>query len=123
MKVTIQNGSIHGVARAELEAIVPLFPEQWSRVIDYIVLYQSAEPTLRVSYHAKERIAGFHWSTSADVLPSKVEAVTELLVSLALISERVEMPRKVGKALRARLLAETSPLLVKCIERLAQNDA
>ncbi len=114
MKVTVQNGSIHGISRAELEAMVPLFPAAWGRAVDSVVLYQGADPTFRVSYHPKERVAGLHWPAPAAVPPTKEEAIAELLVSLALISERLEVPRKVSKALRMRFLAETALLRAKC---------
>lgn len=123
MKVTVQNGSIHGISRAELEAMVPLFPAAWHRAINSIVLYQGVDPTLRVSYHPKERVAGLHWPATAQVPPTKEEALAELLVSLALISERLEVPRKVSKALRTRFLAETAVLRAKCEEVLVDHGA
>jgi hypothetical protein len=123
MKVTVQNGSLHGISRSELEAMVPLFPEAWSNAVNSIVLCQAADPMFRVTYHPKERVAGLHWPASAEVPPTKEEALAELLVSLAVISERRELPRRVSKALRSRFLAETSALRAKCTERLVHHGA
>ncbi len=114
MTVIVQNGSTHGISRSELDAMVLLFPRRWSRAVRSIALCQSATPVLRISYHPKEQSVGFHWPALAESALTKEDALAELILSLALVSERSELPRRLGKSLRSRLLAETEILRASC---------
>src|SRR5688572_15425025 len=98
MRVTVQNGSLHGVTRGELEAMLPLFPSHWGEAVRSITLCQGTEQTVLVGYHAKEQVVAFHWPTPATSNLTKRDGLAELLVSLAVIAERRAVPRKMSKA-------------------------
>jgi|GEM_PF-2360714 len=120
MKVTVQNGVAHGFSRRYLEAIIPLFPESWASQVQQIVLYQSSTPTLKVLFYPKERTLGVFWPMPVESI-SKTEGVQELLVALAVITERGELPKHLSIAVRERHLGELADLLQQCLTHPAMK--
>jgi hypothetical protein len=121
MKVTVQNGVTHGLSRREVEAIVQVFPAAWFRLVKSIVLYQG-EGNIDVTFHLKEQIVGLYWP-SLSVGLSKTEAIDALLVALAVVAERGELPARISPSLRSRLLEETSEVHQKCLAIVVENAA
>jgi len=121
MKVTVQNGATHGLSRKEVEAMVRVFPAAWSHLVKSIVLYQGGAD-IDVSFHPKEQTVGLYWP-SLSVDPSKAEAIEVLLVALAVVAERGELPARISPSLRSRLLEQVSELHRKCLAIVAKNAA
>lgn len=123
MKVTVQNGAAHGLTRGEVEAMVRVFPAAWSRLVKSIVLYQGGEVEIDVSFHPKERIVGLHWPSSSVVPSSKANAIEKLLVALAIVAERGELPARMSSSLRARILEQVAEVHRKCLAIVTENAA
>ena len=120
MKITIQNGSIHGLSRSEIEAMIPLFPQSWKRVVKQIVLYQGNESILKAEFYPKKQLLGLFWPFPADAV-KKSDGVEELLLSLAVAEERGELPKRLSKALRERHLAAVAEIRDHCLQVLSDN--
>jgi hypothetical protein len=120
MKVTIQNGSAHGLSRSEVEAMVPLFPQSWKRVVKQIVLYQGSGSALKAEFYPKEQLLGLFWPSPADAA-TKSDGVEELLLSLAVAEERGELPKRLSKALRERHLSAVAEIRERCLQVVADN--
>ena len=121
MKVTIQNGATHELSRKEVEAMIQVFPTAWSRLVKSIVLYQG-DADIDASFHPKEQIVGLYWP-SESVAHSKAKASEALLVALAVIAERGELPARISPSLRSRLLEQASEVQQKCLSIVAHNAA
>lgn len=121
MKVTVQNGAAHGLSRKEVEAMVQVFPVAWARLVKSIVLYQG-EADIDVSFHPKEQIVGLYWP-AVSVGHSKAEAIEVLLVALAVVADRGELPSRISPTLRSRLLEQVSEVHQKCLGIVAQDAA
>ncbi len=93
--------------------MVQVFPAAWSRLVKSIVLYQG-EGSIDVSFHLKEQIVSLYWP-SLSVGLSKTDAIDALLVALAVVAERGELPARISPSLRSRLLVETSEVRQKCL--------
>jgi trans-2-enoyl-CoA reductase len=123
MKVVVQNGATHGFSRKSLEAIIPLFPEAWSRHVAKIVLYQCEGASLAFKYFAQQRTLGVFWPASTGGPVQVATATKELLVAFAVIASTGTCPAKVSKALRAQASAQVAELVIKANHVLAQGDA
>jgi hypothetical protein len=120
MKVTIQTGSVHGLTRSEVEAMIPLFPQSWKRVVKQIVLYQGNENALKAKFYPKEQLLGLFWPSPAGTA-TKSDGVEELLLSLAVAEERGELPERLSKAQRERHLAEVAEIRDRCLQIVTNN--
>lgn len=123
MKVVIQNGAIRTLSRQQAEAIVALFPAPWMERIDSITLCQGDHHTLQVKHYPRASAVGVFWPSSAHPQPGAAEAVQELLVALAIVTERGHLPLKVSKSVRARAEQQVSALLMRCVEVLRGDGA
>lgn len=123
MKVIIQNGATHTLSRKQAEAIVALFPASWVKSVDSLTLHQSNRETLHIEHYPRARAVGLFWPSSSHPQPTAAEAIQELLVALAIATERGNLPPKVSKAMRARAEQDIAALLTQCTEVLRQNDA
>lgn len=119
MKVTIQNGSRHGLARFEVEAMIPLFPRSWGRLVEQVVLYQGDGAGVTAAYFPKERLLGLYWPASGGIA-SKPDSILELLLSLSIVEERGELPAKPSRALRGRHLAAVREIFRGCMQVLEE---
>lgn len=115
MKVTVQNGATHGLSRKEAEAMLPLFPTDWSRLVKSIVLYQGTGAAMEANYYPKESILGLFWPATNAASPSKTEAIEELLLALAVINERGELPVRLSSSQRSHVLEVISTVRDKCL--------
>ena len=120
MRVTVQNGANHGLSRKEAEAVVRLLPSSLRSVAKSLVLYRTGDPAIRVSFHPKEQIVGWHWPVELASTPSKSKAVEELLVALSVIAESDVLPGRIGSSVRSRHLEALSELAKKCEDALCQ---
>ena len=123
MKVTVQNGAAHGLSRGEVEAMVRVFPAAWSHLVKSIVLYQGGEVEIDVSFHPKEKVVGLYWPSSSVVPSSKAKAIEKLLVALAVVAERGELPARMSTSLRGRILEQVAEVHQKCLDMVAKNAA
>jgi hypothetical protein len=110
MKITVQNGSAHGLSRREVESIVPLLPSSWSRFVAQITLYQGTTSALKVEFYQKEKTLGLFWPTPLDSI-SKSQGLEELLLALSVISERGNFPSRLASSARTRHLEKIAPIL------------
>ena len=92
IKVTVQNGTHHGLSRAEANAIVKYFPAAWGKIVTDVVLYQSEGAKLHCEYFEKSRLLGVFWPGEQYAQPDKSEAIDEMLVALAAISKHGTRP-------------------------------
>jgi len=122
VRVTIQNGAVHGLSRAELEAIVPLFPSSWARRVSHIVLYQSRGSEVTASFYPQKNALGLFWPAPRGSV-SKAVGLQELLVALSIVDERDELPARVSTSLRERHVAGVADLLSRCLPLLSENAA
>ena len=90
MRVVVQNGAQHGLARRSVELALPLFPPSWSHAVETILL--CAGQNLDASFHAKERILAVFWPKQPP-FPSKAEALNTLVAALAAVSETGGLPK------------------------------
>ena len=123
MKVIVQNGATHTLSRKQAEAIVALFPASWIKSVDSLTLYQGNGESLHVEHYPKARTIGLFWPSSSHQQPTAAEVTQELLVALAIATERGHLPPKVSKSMRARVQQEVATLLTQCTVVLQQNDA
>jgi hypothetical protein len=123
VKVTVQNGATHGLSRVDVERVVQLIPVGWSRLVKSIVLYQGTETGVAVRFYPKEGIIGLFWPAKTAEQPSKSEAVEDLLVALAIVSEQGDLPRRTSASLRARTVSEIADVIELCVMALTENGA
>lgn len=121
MKVTIQNGSLHGLSRRDVEAVAPLFPKSWSEVVTLIVLCHGEGSTVSTAFYPKQKTMALFWPSSLVTAPTKLEAVEELLVALSIARERGELPERVSKSLRAGHFESLRETRALCALALAEN--
>ena len=123
MKVVIQNGANHCLARREVEAMLAHFPAAWSRHVESIALYQGEGPSFYAQFFAKERTLGLH-SPAPEYTPTrKSAAVEELLLALAVIAERGELPQRLNPSLRAATLGSLGAVRDHCLQVVGENAA
>lgn len=120
MKIVVQNGAQHGLARREVEAMIPLFPSSWCRVVESLVLCRGEEAGVQVSFHSKEKSLALYWPSSSDGL-SKVEAVEALLVALAVVSKTGEYPKRIGPSIRAAYADSVADLVANCLKQVVSG--
>jgi len=120
MKVTKQNGAIHGLARREVEAAVTLVPPAWSSRVEQVVLYQGDGPSLTTTYYPKEKTLGLFWPVPQEVA-SKADGLRELLLALSVVHKRGELPSRLSPAIRRGHLEDTSQLLQRCLVQIVSN--
>ncbi|WP_410498251.1 hypothetical protein [Chitinibacter sp. S2-10] len=117
MKIIVQNAAEHAFNRNEMEAMSLLFPNSWSRSVKEILLCHGRE--IAISFFPKEQSISFSCPLSRSEFASKKEAITELLIHLAMIAESKKLPRHMSTAERSRLLDETYNLCEKCLAIIA----
>jgi hypothetical protein len=115
MKVTVQNGSRHGLSRREIEAMISAFPESWLRAVKQIVLYEGAE--LTTAFYPKAQTLGLFWPMPP-AAATKLDGIRELLVALATIADKGTLPEKITRAQREQQLAQLEKVLALCESEL-----
>jgi len=105
MRVVVQNGSNVSLSRGKAEAVVGLFPDTLNRVADKLLLSRSTASEFRVSFHPKERVIALSWPNQGATQPDNSFVLTELITSLAVISEMGGLPRKMSASV-TQLLRE-----------------
>ena len=120
MKVTVQNGAIHGLSRRDVEAIVPLLPGSWSGRVRQIVLYQGDSPDLKLTFYPKAQIIGLFWPVPKEAA-SKADGLRELLLALSVVAERGELPKRLSNPVRTRHLESLGELMQTCLSQVAAN--
>lgn len=123
MKVVIQNGAAHPFPRAQAEAMVALFPGRWLKTVKSLTFYQARGSSLEFKHHPEEQALGMFWPSAANLQPTPVEAVHELLVALAIVAERGNLPSRVSSSLRAWAEQEVAELAARCAQRIERQDA
>lgn len=121
IKVTVQNGAHHGFSRAEASAMVKYFPAAWEKIATDVVLYQSNDARLHCQYFEKSRLLGVFWPGEQYAQPDKSEAIDEMLVAFAAISQHGTWPLSLSRAKRADYLLELAPLREKCIGAVSNS--
>ena len=122
MRVIVQNGAQHGLARRNVEAMLPFFPASWSRAVKSIVLCADAAPNVHTTFHAKEQSLALFWP-STPTTPTKTEALDALLVALAAVSETGSLPKNLSASSRAAYLEALSPMRAQCLSLLGDGVA
>jgi hypothetical protein len=123
MKVIVQDGATHSLSRKQAEAIIGLLRASWITAIDSLTLYQGNEEAFHVKHYPKARAVGMFWPPSSHPQPTAAEATKELLVALAIATERGNLPLKISRSVRARTEREVAALLTQCTEVLQRSDA
>ena len=123
MKITVQNGSKHGLSRKDVEAIVGLFPASWSRLANSVVLYAGKEPTVHVTYYQKNKTVGLFWPISQPAEISKAVAIEELLLAFSVIAEDGALPARLSASARASLLAQVADLNAACLKVVSSHES
>lgn len=113
MRVTVQNGAKHGLSRSEAEMVVRVLPPSLSSVAKSLVLYGTTDSEIKVSYHPKEQVIGLYWPIERSPVPSKSQAVEELLVALSIIAESGNLPERISHSLWSRHLEAIGALYKK----------
>lgn len=123
MNVVIQNGATHGLTRREMEAIVGVLPSAWRRAVKSIILYQAQGVTVYAEFYPKKQVLGLFWPLASDVAvaQSKADAIEELLVSLALVSETGSLPKHIASSMRKKYIFATEMLKEKCLRLVGHN--
>jgi len=117
MRVVVQNGAQHGLARRTVESMVALFPASWSRAVKSIVLCADGATAVHASFHAKERTLALFWP-SPPAMPTQTEALDTLLLALAAVSDTGGLPKRLSASSRSAYLEVISPVRVQCIPLL-----
>ena len=117
MRVVVQNGAQHGLARRSVEAMAEFFPQSWSRAVKSILLCADSAPQVHASFHAKEQTLSLYWPASPKT-PAKTEALDMLLVALAAVSETGNLPKALSAASRAAYLEAFSAVRAQCLPLL-----
>ncbi|GAC1375048.1 MAG: hypothetical protein NVSMB40_12640 [Aquirhabdus sp.] len=115
MKIVVQNGTQHCLSRQEIEAMVLLFPAPWSSNVKVILLGTKNETGITINFHPKEQCLYLACS-SKGTLPSKIDAIEELLIALVTIEETGFLPKKISSAIKSHALEITSELAQSCIK-------
>ena len=110
MNVVVQNGCNHILSRADLESALATLPESWFRDIQSVTLCQGQESRVYASFHKKEHVLGLHCPENHEGL-TKPAAIEELLIALACIKDRGELPDRLSKAARGAYQAEAKKAL------------
>lgn len=110
MKVTIQNGSNHGLSRAIVEKALIDIPRAWEQRVSEVVICATTSETPVVRFHRKERALSVEGPCGT---ASPVDALTEMLIVLSLISERGDLPSHVTNTARAEHLGAANAVLTK----------
>jgi hypothetical protein len=81
MKVVIQNGAYHGLARREAEAVIRQLPLAWSKDVHQVLLVRG--DSLRTSFYPKQNTVCLHSPRGPLSPEDKCIAVSLLLDALA----------------------------------------
>ena len=91
MKIVVQNGVKHALARRVAERMAEHFPPAWSRCVKTLMLC-GRYGDLGVSFAAKEHVLMLYWPMQPP-FPDVTEAVDMLVAALATVSESGALPR------------------------------
>lgn len=69
-----------------------IFPLSWGNVVKSIALCQTNEDRVFASYHPKEKAMGIYWPREPDQSLSKTAAIDVLLVAMAAVVDKGELP-------------------------------
>ena len=116
MKVVVQNGVRHALSRQDAEAMVQLFPSSWGKAVKSITLYQTNEGRVSVGYHSKEKAIGLYWPREANQLHSKSSAIDELLIAMAAVVDKGDLPDKLSESRRTKYLNDTVEIRERCAQ-------
>jgi hypothetical protein len=109
MRVTVQNGNSHALSRAIVEKSLADVPTGWKhRVAEVLICAETSEEPI-VSFHEKQRSLAVHGPTGQGV----TACLEEMLAALSIISERGDLPSRIGSSLRARHVQFAKAVLVK----------
>ena len=112
----MQNAANHCLSRADVEAIIPLFPLSWSSVVKRVLLIRAGNEPIAVFY-PKAKELSLSYSTE-EGKTNKAQAITELVIALAAVAEKGELPQPLNASYRRQLEHATAELQAKCIGRL-----
>lgn len=116
MEVVVQNGANHCLSRSEVESMTPLFPAAWSTNVKKILLARgNTNPS--TSYYPKAKELCISCS-SIEGGANKAQAVSSLLIALAAVATRGDLPQPLSASLHRHLEQETADILASCIGRL-----
>lgn len=121
MKVVIQNGCAHALSRKEIESMVGLFPDTWSKNVKTIALYQGKDPGIFANYFRKEQILGLYSPKESKNKEAKIQAVQEMIIALECIAGSADFPKNMSKAVRTMMLEKTSQVRERCMLLVSDN--
>lgn len=105
MKLKVQDGS--SLSGSQLQMLVARLPARFLRRIESIFVGACWDPLLKISYIQKHRSLALHVPSPPYAAPLPIETVVhELLIALAVIAERGDLPSKLSKPLRLRAIQE-----------------
>jgi hypothetical protein len=99
------------------------FPTAWSRHVESIALYQGEEPSVYAQFFPKEKILGLYSPARELASTRKSVAVDELLLALAVVAERGDLPQRLSPSLRAAMLGSLGAVRSHCLQVVGENAA
>ena len=121
MKLVVQDGS--SLSRRQLEAVIAGLPEPLSKHVRSILVLASWESTLSVSYSPKERVLALSVPAHESEPLAALAVMRELLVALAVVAERGDLPARLSNSVRARAAQATQGLLASFATSIGAGDA
>ena len=108
MKLVVQDGS--SISRRQLQAVITRLPEHLSRRVGMLLVCACRESSLRLSYSPKERcLTMFVPAHEAAPLPT-TDVVRELLIALAVIAGRGELPARLSRSVQEKAFQTTDAI-------------
>ena len=95
--------------------MVTHFPKAWEQAVESVVLYQHDKPDIQCQYNGKAKFLGIFWPGQGSPMPSKSESVDEVLIAMAAIAERGELPAKMSRSMRDHFLLSVEEVRQKCL--------
>lgn len=109
MKVTVQNGSNHALSREIVERVLADIPTAWKHRVDDVLIGAKTTPDPKVIFHEKGRSVSVYGPLGKDV----AACLEEMLTALSIISERGDLPLRIGSSLRAEHAQSAKAVLTK----------
>lgn len=115
MNVVVQNGAGHCLSKAEVEAMLPLFPPSWSEGVARILLTKRGGAPIAVFYPKSKELSLS--CALVDGTADKAETIVALVVALAAVNEKGVLPQKLNESVRRQIACHTSEIQTRCIEK------
>ena len=108
MRLDVQDGT--SLSGSQLRALVTSLPKPLLKGVAHIYIRAWYEPSIRASYRPHHLMMEVPAPPYAVPLPTEA-VVRELLIALAVIAERGELPAKLSTSLRLRAIQATEEFM------------